>query len=413
MGRLSAWFGGLRTGMRGLVVVASLALLTVLSPLVVLVATLVFVVCVPVVACVKFGGRRCRRPGALLVYALGAALLVSVASNGLSCAPEEQTSSPSSSRNESKEEKAKQTSQDEAPGTPPKAEAARDKAKEKAEQPAAKPEPKPKPKPKPNPEPKPVKKPKSKRGTSGAQSPYDATVTVVRVTDGDTIEISPAIDGVEEVRLIGVDTPETVDPGEEVEPYGPQASEFATRELFGERVGIEFDVEKVDQYDRLLAYVYADGSMFNEELVQKGYAQAYPYPPNTSYSARFAAAQARARASGIGIWRLTTAQQCKLADRGNGIGEGTPGCTSTASATPSAAPQASPGPPVSAAGKPSAGGAVAPISEDDCPPNAPIKGNQSGLYHVPGGAYYDVTDPEQCFATPGAAEVAGYEASSR
>jgi hypothetical protein len=65
---------------------------------------------------------------------------------------------------------------------------------------------------------------------------YDATVTVSRVVDGDTVETTPAINGVEDVRLIGVDTPETVDPGEEVEPYGPEASAFATEELAGQKL---------------------------------------------------------------------------------------------------------------------------------------------------------------------------------
>ena len=60
---------------------------------------------------------------------------------------------------------------------------------------------------------------------------YDRTVTVSRVVDGDTIEISPAVDDIIDVRLIGMDTPETVDPSEEVEPYGPEASTFATEEL--------------------------------------------------------------------------------------------------------------------------------------------------------------------------------------
>ncbi len=54
-----------------------------------------------------------------------------------------------------------------------------------------------------------------------------------------------------------------------------------------------------------------------------------------------------------------------------------------------------------------------PISEDNCPASAPIKGNQSGLYHVPEGSYYDVTNPEECFATAGDAEAAGYEAASQ
>jgi micrococcal nuclease len=111
--------------------------------------------------------------------------------------------------------------------------------------------------------------------------PARATGTVSNVIDGDTIKVSPAVNGLKDVRLIGVDTPETVDPAEGVEPYGPQASAFTTRELSLRRVRLEFDRERMDQYGRLLAYVHTDGSMFNEELVGKGYAQAYPYPPNT------------------------------------------------------------------------------------------------------------------------------------
>src|SRR5215218_4949505 len=74
--------------------------------------------------------------------------------------------------------------------------------------------------------------------SGGAGENYDATVTVNRVVDGDTVEISPSIGGTEDVRLIGIDTPETVDPEEEVEPYGPEASDFATSELEGERVDL-------------------------------------------------------------------------------------------------------------------------------------------------------------------------------
>ncbi|MDP9438729.1 MAG: thermonuclease family protein, partial [Actinomycetota bacterium] len=64
-----------------------------------------------------------------------------------------------------------------------------------------------------------------------------------------------------------------MDPAEEVEPYGPQASAFAKRTLTGQEVGLEFDAERIDQYDRLLAYVYTGKDrMFNEVLVEKGYA---------------------------------------------------------------------------------------------------------------------------------------------
>jgi micrococcal nuclease len=212
-------------------------------------------------------------------------------------------------------------------------------------------EPAPKPKP-PPPPPKPEPHPESASASSSASasasaSPtaggnYDATVTVSRVVDGDTIEVSPAVDGNEEVRLIGIDTPETKDPSEEVEPLGPEASAFVTDSLTGQSVGLEFDVEREDQYGRLLAYVYQGGEMFNEVLVEEGLAQAYPYEPNTRYEGRFAAAQEEARADGIGIWGLPLAQQCLLADRGNGIGEGTPGCLgATASASSSASSSAS------------------------------------------------------------------------
>jgi micrococcal nuclease len=238
-----------------------------------------------------------------------------------------------------------------------------------------------------------------------------ATAKITRVVDGDTIEISRMISGTDEVRLIGVDTPETKDPDEGVEPYGPEASTFATDELTGRRVGLEFDVERVDQYDRLLAYVYAGGEMFNEDLVEEGYAQTYPYPPNTKYADRFEEAQEGARAGGLGIWGLSLDQQCQLANHGNGIGEGSAGCevvtdpsaTATATATSTA----------TAGG--AAGGAVPPISEENCPPNAPIKGNESSsgelIYHMPNDAYYDATHPEECFATPQDAEAAGYRAA--
>jgi micrococcal nuclease len=200
-------------------------------------------------------------------------------------------------------------------------------------------------KPKADPEPQPP----ANAASHGSSGHYDATVTVSRVVDGDTIEILPSIGGNEEVRLIGIDTPETKDPSEGVEPYGPEASAFATKVLTGSRVQLEFDVEREDQYNRLLAYVWLrpGGAIFNEVLLKKGYAQAYPYPPNTNYEARFAATQEQARAARLGLWGLSHAQQCKLADRGNGIGEGTPGCeddsaSSSASASPSASPSAYP-----------------------------------------------------------------------
>ncbi len=156
---------------------------------------------------------------------------------------------------------------------------------------------------------------------AGTPTAYDATATVTRVVDGDTIEISPAIDGITDVRLIGVDTPETKEPGCAPQPYGAEASSYAESILSGRQVELEFDVEKMDQYDRLLAYVYPQGGeMFNEDLVEGGYAQAYPYPPNTRYAERFEAAQEQARSAGLGIWSMGPDQLALLTDRGNGVG---------------------------------------------------------------------------------------------
>jgi endonuclease YncB( thermonuclease family) len=121
------------------------------------------------------------------------------------------------------------------------------------------------------------------------QSDHDATATVTRVVDGDTVEISPPVEGLSTVRLIGVDTPETHGG---TQPYGPEASDFTREYLQGAEVALELDVEKIDPYGRLLAYVYLpDGQMFNETLVEEGYAQVATFPPNVKYVDRFLEAQ--------------------------------------------------------------------------------------------------------------------------
>jgi len=248
---------------------------------------------------------------------------------------------------------------------------------------------------------------------------YDATVRVKRVVDGDTLKISPAIDGIDEVRLIGVDTPETKEPGCEVQPYGPEASEFATRELQGEEVDLEFDEERTDRYDRLLAYVYRDDEMFNEDLLEGGYAQVATFPPNDKYVDRFEAAQAEAQAVPLGIWALSVTEQAQLTDRDNGIGTGD-GCQQKTAPPPKAPPPPPPpaspppsAPDISSAPASGGGGSYPPISQNSCPGSAPIKGNQSGIYHVPGGQYYGRTNPEECFASELDAQAAGYRKSQR
>lgn len=126
---------------------------------------------------------------------------------------------------------------------------------------------------------------------------------VLRVVDGDTLQID--FDGVtERVRLIGIDTPESVHPdaSKNVE-YGKIASEFTQNQLEGKKIGLEFDVEQRDKYGRLLAYVYIDGTMFNKTLLDQGHAMVYTYPPNVKYADEFLALQQEAREKGVGIWQ--------------------------------------------------------------------------------------------------------------
>jgi endonuclease YncB( thermonuclease family) len=92
------------------------------------------------------------------------------------------------------------------------------------------------PKPEPTEEQKDEPKPEPKGEEEEDRGRYDAVATVTRVVDGDTVEIEPDVDGNDSVRLIGVDTPETVDPGEDVEPYGPESSNYATSVLEGGEV---------------------------------------------------------------------------------------------------------------------------------------------------------------------------------
>jgi micrococcal nuclease len=124
---------------------------------------------------------------------------------------------------------------------------------------------------------------------------------VVRVVDGDTIIIS--FNGKEErVRMIGIDTPETVHPTKPVEPFGPEASEYTKRRLEGKKAGMELDVQERDQYGRLLAYVWVDGVMINNELLEEGLAVVSTYPPNVKYVEFFRQTEKKAKEEKKNIW---------------------------------------------------------------------------------------------------------------
>jgi micrococcal nuclease len=133
---------------------------------------------------------------------------------------------------------------------------------------------------------------------------YDANAVVERVVDGDTLIVT--FDGDRErLRLIGIDTPESVKPDTPVECYGHEAS-ARTADLLppGTRLHVERDVEPRDDYGRLLGYVYRadDGLFVNDDLVRRGYARTLRIAPNVAHASLFAASADAARGEGLGLW---------------------------------------------------------------------------------------------------------------
>jgi endonuclease YncB( thermonuclease family) len=125
---------------------------------------------------------------------------------------------------------------------------------------------------------------------------------VQRVTDGDTF-VATVHGRRERVRVIGVDTPESVDPNRPDEPFGEEASDFAKRYLDGETVRLAGDAEPRDRYGRMLAYVWlTDGTFWNALLVAEGYAQQLTIPPNVTYAGLFRRLVGEARREDRGLW---------------------------------------------------------------------------------------------------------------
>lgn len=131
-------------------------------------------------------------------------------------------------------------------------------------------------------------------------------VTVNYVVDGDTLYVHDS-ESEYYVRLIGVDTPESVNPDESKNiPQGTVASQY-TKSLIssGDTVWIEYDLDKTDDYDRQLCYVYLteDGeTMLQEELLKTGMACVLTVSPNVKYVTTFMSLEAEAKANNVGFW---------------------------------------------------------------------------------------------------------------
>ena len=207
---------------------------------------------------------------------------------------------------------------------------------------------------------------------------YPSLVKVVRVVDGDTINVE--INGqTESVRYIGIDTPETVDPRRPVQCFGVEASKKNKELVEGKMVRLEKDITDRDKYNRLLRYIWLGDILINQKLVEQGFAKSYSYPPNIKYQDKFVAAEKKARTDKLGLWTA-----CPL-----GI---TPAATAVTSAT-----------------------ATQPTSTSN--PACAIKGNISAsgekIYHLQGcGSYLktmiDEGRGERWFCSEAEAQSAGW-----
>ncbi|MDQ0247111.1 micrococcal nuclease [Bacillus fengqiuensis] len=197
---------------------------------------------------------------------------------------------------------------------------------------------------------------------------------VEKVVDGDTLKVN--VNGKSEtVRLLLVDTPESVHPSKPVQPYAVEASNFVKEQLpEGKKIELELDAGERDKYRRLLAYVWIDKKMLNEWLLEKGYARvAYVFEPNTKYVDRFREVQKKAQEQELNIWSLENYATDK------GFEEI----------------------------QTNQGGAV----KLGCD-NPSIKGNINSkgekIYHTPQSPQYKVTKPEMMFCTEEEAKAAGF-----
>ncbi|MFN0053270.1 MAG: thermonuclease family protein [Planctomycetales bacterium] len=139
-----------------------------------------------------------------------------------------------------------------------------------------------------------------------APSESGEQVVVRRAVDGDTLLLE---DG-RRVRLLGVDTPESKREGAPVEPWALDAHAFTRQMVEGRRVRLEFDKERHDRYERVLAYVYVEDKLLNEELLRAGLGKALlNHPYSGEMKRRFRRAETLAKEERLGIWNRKSSRR--------------------------------------------------------------------------------------------------------
>lgn len=140
------------------------------------------------------------------------------------------------------------------------------------------------------------------KSQTAPNNPNIQLAKVVRVIDGDTIEVDLGEGDIKTVRYIGIDTPESVDPRQPVQCFSKEAS-AKNKELVGNGiVGLEKDVSETDRYGRLLRYVYMGDLFVNQVLVVEGYARSSSYPPDVKYQDKLRLSEQQARTGNKGLW---------------------------------------------------------------------------------------------------------------
>ena len=146
-----------------------------------------------------------------------------------------------------------------------------------------------------------IEAPKIEQPTPKESEPKNELYTVTKVVDGDTIDV----ENIGRLRLIGLNTPETVDPRKAVECFGVEASNRAKKLLLGQKVYLEYDESqgKIDRYGRTLAYVFTEGgASYNLDTIKEGYAYEYTYNKPYKYQSEYKQAQNTAQTNKLGLW---------------------------------------------------------------------------------------------------------------